>query len=86
MTVTAHDPAFPRPAGRYIDEWQEGDRGMDLLDYFAGQALIGVMYEHAALASAARMTATAPPSNDPALLAKYAYDVADAMVAERLRR
>lgn len=66
-------PAFPHAApykdGGRIDTW-----GMSLRDYFAGQALIGLMADNPTLA-------TYP--TDAAPLAAVAYRYADAMLAER---
>ena len=59
-------PAFPPNAG-----WRDNDeecRGMSLRDFFAGQALTGMMQ--------------AGPEN-PDDLAKWAYEMADAMLAAR---
>lgn len=73
-------PAFPiayqhtDPLNREVrsQEWQ----GMTLLDYFAGQAPIGILgSRHGFLIDTG--TSSAAP---------WAYDVAEAMLAERARR
>lgn len=64
-------PAFPPNAG-----WRDNDpncNGMTLLDYFAGQALAGLMTKY-------------PDTLTPDELADYAYDIAQAMLPERARR
>ncbi len=50
---------------------------MTLLDYFAGQALVGVLSAHAD-------TEMLLPEDDEA--ARWAYDYAEAMIAERRKR
>ena len=62
-------PAFPR------DHRHMGHDGMTLLDWFAGQALVGGM-------------ANADPQNfaTPKQCATMAYQIADAMLAEREKR
>jgi hypothetical protein len=63
MTDTSPD-AFPHGEGPYV--------GMSLMDYFAGQALAG-------LVSYDRQTSIST-------LARFAYDLAEAMCDERLNR
>ena len=66
-------PAFPTPPVRTSDNlyWDEGQAGMDLFDYFAGQALVACykagMYGDDTLAS-------------------ECYDMAHAMMKEREAR
>ena len=64
-----YDPAFP-VAGQF-GIYQEG---MSLRDYFAGQALMGMMASDAGWAT------------PQAEVARGAYKLADAMLAERERR
>lgn len=67
-------PAFPQPG----DKFEDGDRvarswdqpGMKLRDYFAGQALAGLL-------------ACPRTSGEDTAFAKDAYEYADAMIAER---
>ncbi len=59
-------PAFPQPGAT-----QRKSGGMSLRDWFAGQALMGV------LANRGHST--------PEWLAKTSYEVADAMIKERSR-
>jgi hypothetical protein len=61
--------AFPSHAS---EGWEES--GMTLRDYFAGQALIGFGQSEAELC---------PPENLTVVIAKSAYQIADAMLAER---
>ena len=66
MSEKPENPAaFPNPM---IPEWQEGSTGMTLRDYFAGQALAGIM---------------ANPHIGDDGGPKYAYYLADAMLAQR---
>lgn len=57
-------PAFPLP----VTEWNPGNAGMSLRDWFAGQALAGIM-------------TLRPNTADEAAWA--AYEAADAMLAAR---
>ncbi len=69
--LNEHDEsAFPVQIGNTIDEL----RGMSLLDWFAGQALSGLMSDP----TIERCT--------PEGYAKSSYDYADAMMNERKRR
>ena len=54
---------FPRSVGDY--------EGMTLLDWFAGQALAGLLSDHTR-------------SMDPEELAEYAFEIADAMLQAKL--
>jgi hypothetical protein len=61
-------PAFPLP----VTEWNPGNAGMSLRDWFAGQALAGIM--------------AGWPANErisEARAAEISYHAADAMIAER---
>ncbi len=42
-TIDDGGPAFPRPDTATDDHWEAGDPGMSLLDWFAGQAMAGMM-------------------------------------------
>lgn len=64
-------PAFP---GRY------DDRGLSLLDYFAGQVLVG------AISHGDSKLVEAYGQEDDRILAKAVYRVAEAMLEERARR
>lgn len=57
---------------------QAGNLGMTLLDYFAGQALPSVMH------LCARDT-LAPAESITQSFARKAYEIADAMLAERVK-
>ena len=61
-------PAFP-----CVSESKPEDRGLSLRDYFAGQAIAGMLASES----------EADRSYKPHQLADRAYDVADAMLAER---
>lgn len=68
MTKKNGGPAFPRP----VTEWNAGQPGMTLRDWFAGQALAGIM--------------AGWPANErisEARAAEISYHAADAMIAER---
>lgn len=53
------------------DQLSNATYGMTLRDYFAGQALVGSL--------------TAGESTDPKVIAKFAFEYADAMIAERVK-
>lgn len=61
--------AFPLTLSK---DWEEHIPGMSLRDWFAGQALVGLL--------AGRQPSTAYP---PEHLGKTSYTIADAMMAER---
>lgn len=71
--------AFPTPEQRAFDGagLVEGNPGMTLRDYFAGQALAGV------LTSCAHPQSTGPVGLDATAYAKLAFSIADAMLAVR---
>lgn len=71
-------PAFPHLNPNYDGNWDKEPQrgGMSLRDWFAGQVLNGYLAHQEALHIA---------SADP-LIAKYAYDLAEAMLAERRGR
>lgn len=74
MSADKHgDPAFPFPAVSDIDGnvIYPGEDGMSLRDYFAGQALAGMI----------RATPGVPVLYGE--MAHHAYQYADAMLAER---
>lgn len=64
-------PAFARPKSQF-----SAQVGMSLRDWFAGQALVGM---NATLTDAA----SSPNLGTCKLMANYAYDQADAMLAAR---
>lgn len=66
MSNPKNPPAFPRDGGQY-----GGYNGMDLRDWFAGQALIGWRNEGYAFISES--------------VARECYSIADAMLAERAK-
>ena len=68
--------AFPNVPDGAGTKWEDWEQGMTLLDWFAGQALNGFMVEW-------RHTPAGYTSN---LLANEMYDIASAMIAEKLRR
>jgi hypothetical protein len=59
-------PAFPVPSGTGMD------RGMDLRDWFAGQALVG-------------LASSVHPGSTAVAIADACYQAADAMLRERAR-
>lgn len=68
-------PAFPNNGNRFDGRIAEG---MTLRDWFAGQALAGI------LPVCARDTPT-PDETPTQAFARKAYDLADAMLAERAK-
>ena len=70
-------PAFPVPIHKHSFDTRPSDfadtgmQGMTLRDWFAGQALVGILADGAMVRK--------PPSE----IAKMAYVFADAMIAER---
>ncbi len=74
MSFNTGGQAFPRGAGPEGASFCNGEQGMTLRDYFAAQALTGYI---------AAYSGDQPlPGHDVA--AGYAYEVADAMIAQRL--
>jgi hypothetical protein len=67
-------PAFPSEAGSDQDGYYPRS-GMSLRDYFAGQALAGLMADVSILAAAG--------GRDAGFVAKLAYDAADGMLDAR---
>jgi hypothetical protein len=79
--------AFPQPQGTfngtpYSSREVEGDSGMTLRDYFAGQAM---QSENIAISIMVASGKTAVPDNWNYDVARGAYSIADAMLAERNR-
>ncbi len=79
--------AFPKPSLKQSGEvstsnWlsyeESGEEGMTLLDYFAGQTLIGTLSSDTKDESWGRI------ENDK--MSKYCYDIAEAMLKEREKR
>ncbi len=74
-------PAFPRPIGEarglHHRNWNMEQDGMSLRDYFAASALSG------ALASPGSMAINGQRVNEAYEWARWAYAVADAMIAQR---
>ena len=64
-------PAFPRA---YAENAYGDERGMSLRDWFAGQALLGIMSDLSNLSGEV-----------PRYAAARAYAIADAMIAERAK-
>lgn len=70
-------PAFPRP---YSCQNIPAQRGMSLRDYFAGQALAGMLAANGVMEEATKV------GDQPQIgLAVVAYNIADAMIAERAK-
>ena len=70
-------PAFPTPQiGEYNPQF-----GMSLRDYFAGQALTGLLPQDGVRLSARKNN----PNEESKYIAAAAYQIADAMLAERAR-
>ena len=78
-------PAFPRPIGHNgADEYEDREtnsdaEGMSLRDYFAGQAMNGMLSAQWTADSSDSVTVTARLET-----AQWAYKWADAMLAARL--
>jgi hypothetical protein len=70
--------AFPLPMG---SETTEGNQGMSLRDYFAGQAIIGLV-GHGNNVKASNYDPTATIAD---VVADQAYFIADAMLQARLK-
>lgn len=79
-------PAFPNHANREVETLRGigaevvGTAGMSLLDWFAGQALMGM------IASSPVVDRTDPKAVNKPRWAKRAYEFAQAMVAEGKRQ
>lgn len=80
MSKPDNPPAFPSPM---IPEWSEGANGMTLRDYFAGQVIPAVI----AATSAGRHHPVRFGENTTLHqgMARDAYEMADAMLAERAK-
>lgn len=65
------DPAFPNVPDGGGDRWASWDMGMSLRDYFAAKAMRG------------EVAACQSQRANPEEVAKFAYDVADAMLRAR---
>lgn len=78
MAKKTGGPAFPHPAGDNLHEkyWYSEDDGMTLRDYFAGQALAGLLAHHGSHKLSAHGT-------DGTCAATVAFEMADAMLAEK---
>lgn len=75
-------PAFPMP--NFTDRGEHthwGDRGMTLRDWFAGQALIGVLSNHSLLLKIDVGAGASVSTREAAAI--YAYGLADSMLTER---
>ena len=68
--MTKHDDGGPAFPNTY-DEWHEGLGGMSLLDYYAGQVISPMLVQ--------------AYGKTPDVLADYAYNIAQAMIAEKRR-
>jgi hypothetical protein len=80
-------PAFPRQSDQTIrgaQGYQSGENGMSLRDWFAGKALSGFLGDHLLSAS---LDSNCGEGNEGAETnARWAYQLADAMIAEREKR
>jgi hypothetical protein len=75
MSKPQNPPAFPRPIGSIQSHDYNADQeGMTLRDYFAGQALVGIL---------ANPTEGDCTSEDADFIARLCGKFADAMLAER---
>lgn len=85
MTTYLWEPAFPQPLietrGGAFEQPEPAKAGMSLRDYFAGQALPKAIEHELAL----RATTIVPPPFRYDAIAKAAYVIADAMLAERAK-
>lgn len=76
MDIHAYDPAFPpHPSSSYS--------GLTLLDYFAGQVLLGQLADPDFVPDP---HGTTRRRVQDAVIAQYCYDRAEAMLTERARR
>ena len=87
MTKTINDggPAFPRPMSVGPDGlWQLANDGMSQRDWHAGLAMQGFVSNHENI-RAMRAAAEQEGITIQAMVARTAYEMADAMLAERGR-
>ena len=78
-------PAFPRPMSVGPDGlWQLANEGMFLRDHFAGLAMQGFISDPQ-MSLAIREAAEQAGITAPEMMARTAYGLADAMIAERNR-
>jgi hypothetical protein len=78
-------PAFPIDIdqfGPHRDDVVVGHHGMSLRDYFAGQALAGVLANHHLLV---RVDSESPTATTREAAAAYAYAVADSLLDVRAK-
>ncbi len=75
-------PAFARPLGSYREQagvkYHEQQQGMSLRDYFAGQAVLIFEFDQDTL-----KLLQAGRTPDHTRVAKFCYEIADAMLEER---
>lgn len=90
MSQNDGGPAFPRPGFDGDDkergDWDAGNKGMSLLDYFAGQALAGVAGGYLASGGDYDASLNESPADKYDRIAGIAWGLADAVLAEGLRR
>lgn len=86
MIQPENPPAFPFVVQGSAAFDTSVDQGMSLRDYFAGQAVTGILANSENVAAGAEPTNSAISSDGfPAWLALSAYRVADAMLAHRAK-
>lgn len=76
-------PAFARTKNITGSVWDDGAEGMSLRDYFAAAALQGLLAQEANPRALGYPPAGIEKDAASKLLATSAYDIADAMIAER---
>ena len=80
MSENTGGQAFPGP------HWSEGETGMTLLDWMAGQALAGLCANPGGPIQANGSTGWGFTNCDQQYVAGLSYDIASAMLAEKARR
>lgn len=87
-TIDTGGPAFPRPASQSTVMGEAGNAGQTLLDHFAGIAMGQMCAGPGARMVADRDTRyrEGAAGNWAEVVALNAYEIADAMIAEKRRR
>lgn len=79
-------PAFPEPPLEHDHYWHPGTQGMSLRDWFAGQALAGLLANSGGPIQANGMSGWGLCNCKEGDVVGYVFHLADAMLAERVQQ